>query len=157
MLKRFSLAAAMLGTVAIATPGFAQSFSPSSGFVTGTGVITYAQSYFVNCQVSITVNPLSASSAPIPGRTITPGSLLCYTVVPDGSWKIDVVPGSTTSIAFTLGTTSGQACYGTIVVAWSNAASAATFNNNVLPPVNPGDPPCTIVAGSIRIPGLQII
>lgn len=157
MLKRLSFAAAIFAVTATASPSFAQSFSPSSGSVSGSGMIQYAQTYFVNCSLSITASPLSATTAPIPTRSITPGGILCFTVIPDGSWKVDVVPGSTTSIAFSLGTTSGQPCYGTIIVAWNNATSTATFNNNVIPPVNPGDPPCAIVSGSIRLPGLQII
>ncbi len=69
------------------------------------------------------------------------------------------MPGSTTSISLTIGanTVAGQPCYGTTTVAWNNATNTATFNNNVLPPVTAGNPSCTIISGSIRIPGLTII
>ena len=75
------------------------------------------------------------------------------------AWSAAVVPGSTTSIALTIGanTVANDPCYGTVVVAWNNATSTATFSNNVLPPVNAGGRNCTIVRGSIRIPGLQIL
>lgn len=48
-------------------------------------------------------------------------------------------------------------CYGTVIVAWNNATSTATFNNNVLPAIATGGRNCTIRSGSIRIPGLTII
>ena len=60
-----------------------------------------------------------------------------------------MVPGSTTSIALTIGanTVANDPCYGTVVVAWNNATSTATFSNNVLPPVNAGGRSCTIRSG----------
>ena len=157
MLKNCPIAAAILAIAAMASPSFAQTFSPSSGSVTGTGPIRFQQTYSLNCTLSITAAPLSATTAPIPTRTVSPGDFICLTVIPFGAWKIDVVPGSINSIALTIGATSGQPCYGTTIVAWNNANSTATFNNNILPAVNPADPPCAIVAGFIRIPGLQIL
>lgn len=158
MIKTLSFAAAVFATVAIASPSFAQSFSPSSGSVSGSGTVRLSQTTTVNCNVAITAN-LGATTAPIPTRSITAGDFLCIFVAPFGSWNAAVVPGSTTSISLTIGanTVAGQPCFGTTTVAWDNATSTATFNNNVLPPVTPGNPSCTIILGSIRIPGLTII
>ncbi|VXB01969.1 hypothetical protein [Brevundimonas sp. G8] len=159
MIKTLSFAAAAFATVAMASPSFAQSFSPSSGSVSGSGSVTLSQTVSATCNVSVTASPLSATSAPIPTRSITPGSITCLAVAPTGAWGAAVVPGSTTSIALTIGanTVANDPCYGTVVVAWNNATNTATFNNNALPPINPTGRNCTIVRGSIRIPGLQIL
>jgi hypothetical protein len=159
MIKTLSFAAAAFATLALASPSFAQSFSPSSGSVSGSGNVRLSQTTTVNCNVSITASPLSATTAPIPTRSISAGDFLCIFVAPFGSWSAAVVPGSTTSISLTIGanTVAGQPCYGTTTVAWNNATNTATFNNNVLPPVTAGNPSCTIISGSIRIPGLTII
>ena len=159
MIKTLSIAAAALASVALASPSFAQSFSHSSGSVSGSGSVVLSQTTVVTCNVSITASPLSATSAPIPTRSITPGSALCFAVGPYGSWSAAVVPGSTTSISLTIGanTVANDPCYGTVVAAWNNATSTATFSNNVLPPVNAGGRSCTIRSVSIRIPGLQIL
>lgn len=158
MIKTLSFAAAAFATLALASPSLAQSFSPSSGTVTGSGSVRLQQTTNVNCNVSITAN-LGATSAAIPTRSISAGDFLCIFVAPFGTWSAGVVPGSTTSISLTIGanTVAGQPCYGTTTVAWNNATSTATFSNNVLPPVTAGNPSCTIVSGSIRIPGLTII
>lgn len=159
MIRKISFAAAAIATLALASPSFAQSFSPSSGSASGSGTVRLRQTTTVNCNVSITANPLSATSAPIPTRNITPGDFLCIAVVPYGAWSAAVVPGSTTSIALTIGanTVAGQPCYGTVTVAWDNVLHRATFNNNVLPPVNPAHPSCTIISGTINIPTLSIL
>lgn len=159
MIKTLSFAAAAFATVAVASPSFAQSFSPSSGSVSGSGSVSLSQTISVTCNVSITATPLSATSAPIPTRSITPGGVACFAVAPTGAWSAAVVPGSTTSISLTIGanTVANDPCYGTVVVAWNNVTNTATFNNNVLPPINAGGRNCTIVSGSIRIPGLTII
>ncbi len=158
MIKTLTFAAAALATVALASPSFAQSFSPSTGNLSGSGVVQLQQTTNVNCNVSITASP-GATSRPIPTRSISAGDFLCIAVAPYGSWSANVVPGSTTSISLTIGanTVANDPCYGTVVVAWDNATRTATFNNNVLPPVNSGGLNCTIVSGSIRIPGLQIL
>ncbi len=159
MIKTLSFGGVALATVALASPSFAQSFSPSSGSVSGAGSVTLSQTTTGTCNVSITASPLSATSAPIPTRSISPNSALCFAVAPSGSWSAAVAPGSTTSIALTIGanTVANDPCYGTVVVAWNTATSTATFSNNVLPPVNAGGRSCTIRSGSIRIPGLQIL
>ena len=158
MIKTLSFAAAALATVAIASPSFAQSFSPSTGNVSGSGSVRLQQTTDVTCNVSITASP-GATSRAIPTRSISAGSFLCVVVTPYGAWNAAVVPGSTTSIALTIGanTVANQPCYGTVTVAWNNATNTATFNNNVLPAVTTGNPSCTIVSGSIRIPNLQIL
>lgn len=157
MIKRLSSVVAALATVCMASPSIAQSFSPSSGSVSATGQVQFQQEFVANCNLSMTVNPLSATTAPIATRSISGGDPICFLVVPYGSWKFDVVPGSTTSVAFTFGATSVNSCYGTIIVAWNNSTSTATFNNNTIPPVNPANLSCVIRTGFIRIPGLQII
>ena len=158
MIKTLSCAAAAFATVAIASPSFAQSFSPSTGNVSGSGSVVLSQTTVVTCNVSITASP-GATTRAIPTRSISPGDLLCFAVGPTGAWSASVVPGSTTSISLSIGanTVANQPCYGTVTVAWNNATNTATFNNNVLPPVTAGNPSCTIRSGSIRIPGLTII
>lgn len=158
MIKTLSFAAAALATVALASPSFAQSFSPSTGNVSGSGSVRLQQTTDVTCNVSITASP-GATSRAIPTRSISPGNFLCVVVAPYGAWNAAVVPGSTTTISLTIGanTVANQPCYGTVVVAWNNATNTATFNNNVLPAVTTGNPSCTIVSGSIRIPNLQIL
>lgn len=159
MIKTLAFTAAALATIALASPSFAQTFSPSTGSVTGAGSVTLSQTTTVTCNVSITANPLSATTAPIPTRSITAGDFLCIAVAPTGAWKADIVPGSTTLIDLTIGanTVANDPCYGKVTVAWNNATRTATFNNNVLPAINAGGKNCTIVRGSIRIPGLQIL
>nr|WP_316626886.1 hypothetical protein [uncultured Brevundimonas sp.] len=158
MIKTLSIAAAAFASVAIASPTFAQSFSPSTGNVSGSGSVRLQQTTNVACNVSITASP-GATTRPIPTRSISSGDFLCFAVAPYGSWSAAVVPGSTTSIALTIGanTVANKPCYGTVTAAWNNSTSTVTFSNNVLPAVNAGDPSCTIVSGSIRIPGLQIL
>jgi hypothetical protein len=158
MIKTLSFAAAVLATAAIASPSFAQSFSPSTGNVSGSGSVRLQQTTDVTCNVSVTASP-GATTRAIPTRSISAGSFLCVVVTPYGAWNAAVVPGSTTLISLTIGanTVANQPCYGTAIVAWDNATNTATFNNNVLPAVTTGNPNCTIVSGSIRIPGLQIL
>jgi len=158
MIKTLSVVAAAFASVAIASPSLAQSFSPSTGNVSGSGSVRLQQTTDVTCTVSITASP-GATSRAIPTRSISAGSALCFVVTPYGAWKADVIPGSTTSVSLTIGanTVANKPCYGAVTVAWNNATNTATFINNVLPAVNAGDPSCTIVSGSIRIPGLQIL
>lgn len=158
MIKTLSFAAAAFATVALASPSFAQSFSPSTGNVSGSGSVRLQQTTDVTCNVSFTASP-GATERLIPTRSISAGGFLCVFVAPFGSWKANVVPGSTTSISLTIGanTVAGQPCFGTTTVAWNNLTNTATFSNNVLPPVTAGNPSCTIVSGSIVIPGLTII
>lgn len=158
MIKTLSVAAAAFATVALASPSFAQSFSPSTGNLSGSGSVTLSQTTTIPCNVSVTASA-GATHRPIPTRSITPGNFLCVAVTPFGSWAADVVPGSTTTISLTIGanTIANDPCFGTVIVAWNNATSTATFNNNVLPPVDPAGRNCTLVSGSIRIPGLTII
>lgn len=158
MIKTLTFAAAALATVAIASPSFAQSFSPSTGNLSGSGSVRLQQTTDVTCNVAITASP-GATSRAIPTRSISAGTFLCVVVTPYGAWNAAVVPGSTTSIALTIGanTVANKPCYGTVTVAWNNTTRTATFNNNVLPAVTSGDPSCTLVSGSINIPGLQIL
>ncbi|RZJ44668.1 MAG: hypothetical protein EON86_02890 [Brevundimonas sp.] len=159
MIRKMTFAAAAIAALALASPSFAQSFSPSSGSASGSGTVRLRQTTTVNCNVSVTASPLSPGSAPIPTRSITAGDFLCIAVAPYGAWSAAVVPGSTTSINLTIGanTVAGQPCYGTVTVAWDNTTHKATFNNNVLPPVNPAHPSCTILSGSITLPTLSIL
>ena len=158
MIKTLSFAAAALATVAFASPTFAQSFSPSTGNLSGSGSVRLQQTTDVTCNVSITASP-GATTRAIPTRSISAGSFLCVVVAPYGAWSASVVPGSTSLISLTIGanTVANKPCYGTVTVAWNNTTRSATFNNNVLPAVNAGDPSCTLVSGSINIPGLQIL
>ena len=158
MIKTLSIAAAAFASVAIASPSFAQSFSPSTGNVSGSGSVRLQQTTDVTCNVSITASP-GATSRAIPTRSISAGSALCFVVAPYGAWNAAVVPGSTNSISLTIGanTVANKPCHGTVTAAWNNSTSTVTFSNTVLPAVNAGDPSCTIVSGSIRIPGLQIL
>ena len=158
MKKTLAIALTGLATLALASPSFAQSFNPSSGSVSGSGSVALRQSVNVTCNVGVTLSPISANSAPIPTRSITRGSLLCAAVAPYGSWSAAPVPGSTNQIDLTIGanTVANDPCYGTVRVAYNNANSSVSFNNNVLPPVNAGGNACTLVSGTITLPGLTI-
>ena len=161
MIKTFPIAAAALAAAAIASPSFAQSFSPSSGAVSGSGPIRIVQATSLYCNLSLEAMQLGPTSILIPTRTVSPmsqGSGFCLAMVPYGHWQADVVPGSSTSIALTLGfrTDVLQPCYGTVTASWNNATNTATINNAVLPLVNAGDRPC-IISGVVRIPSLQVL
>lgn len=159
MLKKVSFIAAILASAAMASPSFAQSFSPSTGSVSGSGNVDLQQTTTLNCNVSVTANPMGSTSAPIPTRSISAGDFLCIVVAPYGSWGMAVVPGATDKISLTIGanTVTNAPCYGTTVADWDNVTRTITFNNNVLPAVDPTDPDCTILSGSITVPGLQIL
>lgn len=84
MIKTLSFAAAVLATVALASPSFAQSFSPSTGNVSGSGNVTLNQTTTLSCNVAITASP-GATERLIPTRSITSGDFLCIVVAPFGS------------------------------------------------------------------------
>lgn len=158
MIRKIAFAAAALASLTMASPSFAQTFTPSSGALSGNGNVDLQQSMTLNCDVDVDVASMGSTSASISTRSIYAGDFLCFVVAPYGSWSIAVVPGRTDKISLTIGanTIANKPCYDTIVVDWSNANQEITFNNNVLDPVTPGDPVCTILTGVISIPGLSI-
>jgi len=158
MFKKLTFAAAVLATAAFAAPSFAQTFSPSTGTVTGSGPVKLFQTMTVDCTASVTAN-LAGSTASVPSRSIS-GPGLCFLVVPYGTWSLATIPGVTNQVRMTIGanTVTNKPCYGTIDVAYNSATSRITFNNNVLPAVNAGDPSCTIIQGYITItPSVAIL
>lgn len=153
------IATGALALAGMASPALAQSFSPASGTFNGvsTPTVTLRQSTQVACNVTFTANVTSATTATIPTRNISPGSLLCLAVVPFGTWSAATVPGDPTKIALTMGanTVANEPCFGTVNVSFSG--STITFAGETLPPVNPLHRTCTLVAGSVQIAGLTIV
>ncbi len=157
--KAAFIATGALALAALASPAFAQSFNPSSGTFTGASAptVTLRQSTTVACNVALTANVTSATTATIPTRSISPGSLLCLAVVPYGTWSAATVPGDSTKIALTMGanTVANEPCYGTVIVPFSG--STLTFSGQTLPPVNPAHRTCYLLAGAVTITGLTIV
>jgi hypothetical protein len=153
MLKTVSSVVAALACVAPAAPSHAQSFSPSSGTASGTGMVTLKQSVTITCALSTPTISLTPTTAAITGQSISPGSFLCGAFgTTFGAWSLAVVPGSTTLVDVTFGFSAGSTCYGTTTAQWSNVTRRITFTNAVLP----GPPSCT-VSGYIDVPLLQIL
>ncbi|MFC7378378.1 hypothetical protein [Brevundimonas sp. GCM10030266] len=159
MIRKLAFTAAALASLSMAAPSFAQTFSPSSGPLSGNGNVDLQQTATLNCDVDVDVASMGATSAAISFRDIYAGDFLCFVVAPYGAWSLATVPGSTDKIALTIGanTIANKPCYDTIIVDWDNVAKEITFNNNVLDPVTPGNPSCTILSGVISIPGLSIL
>lgn len=153
MLKTVSSVVAALACAALASPSNAQTFSPSSGTVSGTGTVTLRQSLTINCALSTPTIALTPTTAAITGQSISPGSALCGAVgTTFGAWSLAVVPGSTTQVDLTFGFSAGSSCYGTTTAQWNNVTRRITFTNAVLA----GSPSCT-VTGYIDVPLLQIL
>lgn len=159
MIRKLAFTAAALASLTMASPTFAQTFSPSSGPLSGSGNVDLQQTATLNCDVDVDVASMGSTSATITTRDIYAGDFLCFVVSPYGTWNLAVVPGYTDRIALTIGanTIANKPCYDTIIVAWSNVTKEITFNNDVLDPVTPGDPVCTILSGVISIPSLTIL
>lgn len=159
MIRKLAFTAAALASLSMAAPSFAQTFSPSSGSLSGSGNVDLQQTATLNCDVDVDVDNMDANLAEISFRSIHAGDFLCFVVAPYGTWKLATVTGRTDQIALTIGanTIANKPCYGTIIVDWNNVSKEITFNNNVLPPVTLGDPSCNILSGSISIPGLSIL
>lgn len=153
MFKTVSSVVAALACVALASPSHAQSFSPSSGTVSGTGAVTLRQALTVTCALSTPTITLTPTTAAITGHSISPGNFLCGSVgTTFGAWSLAVVPGSTTQVDLTFGFSAGSTCYGTTTAQWNGVTRRITFNNAVLA----GPPSCT-VSGYIDVPLLEIL
>lgn len=154
MLKTVSSVVAALACVAMASPSHAQSFSPPSGTLAGSGQVTLTQATTVSCTINAPFyNVVTPTYISIPSHSLSPGSLLCGVwATTYGIWSATVVPGSTTQVDLLLGFNQTAPCYGTFRATWDNATHAATFTNVVLP----GTSNCT-VSGRITIPALTIL
>ena len=144
MLNKLSMVfvgALALAMTALASPAMAFKFAPAPNTFTLSGALTLSQSITIDCVVTINVSVDAAGVATVTGRTFSPGSPLCGSVVqPFGTWTVS--PDSLTQITATVGATSilGQ-CVGAIVGAWNNTTQTLTFTNASVP----GAPnPCTV-------------
>lgn len=159
-MRNIAFAIASVLAIGAASGVSAQTMSPTGSF-TFSGNVTMQQSVSANCNVSgtgsntATNGTLSGSFSP--GNPFYCGALSL--VKPYGAWSFEVIPTKTDKVKVKIGanTVLNKPCYGEIEVDWNNATSTITFNNNPLPPVNAGDPPCTIVGGSVTITPARII
>jgi len=154
VMKKIVFAIASVLAIGAASGVSAQTMSPTGSF-TFSGNVTMQQSVTANCNVSGTGS--NSSSGGTLSGSFSPGNILycgpLSLVKPYGAWSFDVIPGVTDKVRVTIGanTVLNKPCYGTFDADWNNATSTITFNNNPLPPVNVGDPSCTIVSGSVKI------
>lgn len=153
------IATGALALAGMASPALAQSFSPTSGTFTGASAptVTLRQSTTVACNVGFSATVTSATTASIASPSISPGSLLCFAVVPFGTWSATTVPGNPSKIRLTMGanTVANEPCFGTVDVAFTG--SQISFAGEILPPVNPLHRSCTLVTGKVNVTGLTIV
>ena len=150
---KFASALTAIVAMAAASSAGAQTISPTGSF-TLSGSARMQQSTTANCNISGS-GTNTATTGTITSRSFPSGTaFLCGPfglVQPYGAWSFRVHETDTDKVYLTVGanTVLNAPCYGEILVAFSG--STITFNNNVLPPVNAGDPSCTIVSGSVTI------
>jgi hypothetical protein len=154
MLRRHSTVILSMSLALLASPATAQTFSPSSGSAPFSGLITDG----ISCNVSGSLL-LSTNTATATSRNLTPGHFGCGTiVVPFGTWQIETIPSSWTTVSLTFGRQDlMRTCYGTITAAWNPSTRTASFTNASLDYVS-GTPvsPC-IVSGAITLAGVDVL
>jgi len=160
-MKKFASVCFSAVAILAATGVNAQTISPTGSF-TISGSAVMQQSTTANCTISASGTNTSTVGT-ITSRSFPSGTFgLCGPlglVQPYGAWSFRVAPGQTNKIYLKVGanTVLNKPCYGEVLVDWDNATSKATFNNNVLPAVNAGDPNCTLVSGSVTISAARTI
>ncbi|MNC34989.1 MULTISPECIES: hypothetical protein [unclassified Brevundimonas] len=160
-MKKFASVCFAAAAVLAATGVNAQTISPTGSF-TISGSAVMQQSTTANCTISAAGTNTSTAGT-ITSRSFPSGTFgLCGPlglVQPYGAWSFRVAPGQTNKIYLKVGanTVLNKPCYGEVLVDWDNATSKATFNNNVLPAVNAGDPSCTLVSGGVIISAARTI
>jgi hypothetical protein len=149
MLRRFLVASVAFALTGFAVPVQAQTFTPPGSVIPSGSITTGPATCLISGSGTATSTTVALSA------TLSPGYFGCGTVlVSSGSWSIQRIPGSTSTVHLTLSIANIIAnCSGTVVANWNNATSTVSFTNAIF---GPNYPQCTYT-GSIHVPSLQLL
>lgn len=144
MFKTLASAVALIAGAALSFPVAAQTFTPAPTVVEFSGPLTILSSG-VTCEMRFTATIDSAGAATVSNPGFDPGDFACAFVSPLGSWTLETVLGTTTTVELGFGYTYGAfSCFSPVVLSFTGGTTATIDPINVvLAPVG-SSPPCYV-------------